>query len=296
MIVVRTVDELRQVVSGWKAAGETVALVPTMGYLHRGHLSLITEARRAGAARVIVSIFVNPKQFGPGEDLERYPRNEARDRRLLEENGVDLLFAPETGTVYPSSHGAEVRVSGVSEPLEGSRRPGHFDGVVTVVLKLFNMAQPDIAVFGRKDAQQCAVVQQMVEDLNVPVRLVFGETIREADGLAMSSRNSYLDREGRETALALIHALRRGAAAAEAGADRRSVERSMSEELEKYPGAKLDYLRAVDPRTFLPAAAASDEWLLAGAIRVGTTRLIDNLIVRRPSRKAREEGNLSAVG
>lgn len=287
MIVVRSVTELREHVRGWKRAGEGVGFVPTMGFLHEGHLSLVDLVRTAGCSRVVVSIFVNPAQFAPGEDFERYPRNEAGDAAQLESRGVDLLFCPGTGDIYPDGYATTVHVDGPAKTLEGERRPGHFDGVATVVLKLFNLVQPDVAAFGRKDAQQCAVIERMVTDLNVPVALLFGETVRESDGLAMSSRNSYLRDSERQPALALSKALTAGAHEARAGdASAASVERTMQDELAKYDGAQLDYLRVVDPRTFDPPAQDAAEWLLAGAIKVGNTRLIDNVCIRRQGTSA----------
>ena len=281
MILARDAEALRAEVSRWRSAGDTIGFVPTMGFLHEGHLSLVDEARSHGATRVVVSIFVNPKQFGAGEDLDRYPRDEERDRSLLEKRGVDLLFAPGVDGIYPSGFATEVRVSGVSVPLEGERRPGHFDGVATVVLKLLNLVQPDLAVFGRKDAQQCAVVRQMVRDLALPVQLVFGETVREADGLAMSSRNAYLRDDERPAALALSRALRAGREAAAGGGEVSVVERAMRETLARTPEAEIDYLVVVDPLTFQPPSERTAEWLLAGAIRVGKTRLIDNMTAVR---------------
>lgn len=281
MIVARTISEVRAHVAEWRSSGEVVGFVPTMGYLHAGHLSLIDEARRAGATRVVVSIFVNPAQFGPSEDLERYPRDEARDIANLESRRVDALFAPTPAEIYPDGFESRVEIGGVSAALEGERRPGHFSGVATVVLKLFNIVQPDLAVFGRKDAQQCAVVAQMVRDLDVPVRLVFGETVREADGLAMSSRNTYLDDDQRQIAVALHRSLTKGAEEAARGAGPDAIRSAMADELTKYPGAELDYLAVVDPVTFSTPVESAAEWLLAGAIRVGSTRLIDNVLVRR---------------
>ena len=201
---------MRAAIAANRAQNKTIAFVPTMGFLHEGHLSLIDVARENGAEFVVVSVFVNPTQFGPNEDFERYPRDEAKDRALLEGRNVDLLFLPAVDVMYPPGSQTKVHVGGVARPLEGERRPGHFDGVATVVLKLFAIVQPDLAVFGRKDAQQCAVIDRMVRDLDVPVRLVFAETIREADGLAMSSRNSYLSFDERALAPVLYRALRAG--------------------------------------------------------------------------------------
>ncbi|HVT02650.1 MAG TPA: pantoate--beta-alanine ligase, partial [Thermoanaerobaculia bacterium] len=192
MKIVRTISEVRDHVAVARREGRQVGFIPTMGSLHEGHLSLIDTARAHHSDFIVVSIFVNPTQFGPNEDFEKYPRDEKRDFASLESRDVDLLFAPAGIEIYPEGSTTTVSVGGVSEPLEGERRPGHFHGVATVVLKLFNIVMPDLAVFGQKDAQQCAVIRHMVRDLNVPVRLVIAETKREASGLAMSSRNSYL--------------------------------------------------------------------------------------------------------
>ena len=275
MIVAHTIEEVRNALPE-----ATVGFVPTMGFLHEGHLSLIDVARESGAEFVVVSIFVNPKQFGPREDFARYPRDEARDRALLESRAVDLLFLPGVEEIYSGGAVTNVSVGGVAKPLEGERRPGHFDGVATVVLKLFNIVQPDLAVFGRKDAQQCAVIERMVRDLDVPVRLVFAETVREHDGLAMSSRNSYLTVEEREKAPALHRALRAGEEAIRHGIhDVPSIEKLMQKMIAETPGVEVDYLVVVDPTTFLPPADFAREVLLAGAVRLGATRLIDNLLL-----------------
>lgn len=284
MQIVRDVASLREAVAAARRQGLRIGFVPTMGYLHEGHLSLVDVARARGASFVVVSIFVNPTQFGPNEDFDRYPRDEARDVSLLESRTVDLLFAPSVDEMYRAGARGRtsVHVEGVAIPLEGERRPGHFDGVATVVLKLFNMVQPDLAVFGQKDAQQCAVIAQMVRDLDVPVELVFGPTIRERDGLAMSSRNSYLKGEERALALALSAALNAGARAVRDGEAAAGVERAMRNELARFAGVELDYLSLVDRETFREPEPGADELLLVGAVRVGRTRLIDNVAVARP--------------
>ena len=276
MKIARTIEEVRAAVA---AAPGPVGFVPTMGFLHEGHLSLIKTAREAGATFVVVSIFVNPRQFGPNEDFARYPRSEERDREQLERAGTDLLFMPPVDVMYPPGATTTVSVGAVSKPLEGERRPSHFDGVATVVLKLFNIVQPDLAVFGRKDAQQCAVIDRMVRDLDLPVRLVFGETTREHDGLAMSSRNSYLSPAERQLAPVLHRALRAGEEALLHGVeDVSAVEKVMHRVAE---GVEVDYLALVDPETFLPPADFHRDVLLAGAVRIGKTRLIDNIRVPR---------------
>src|SRR5262245_4785188 len=275
MIVTHTIEETRNALD--KVDG-TVALVPTMGYLHEGHLSLVDAARQEGAEFVVVSVFVNPRQFGPNEDFALYPRDEGRDRALLESCAVDLLFLPRVEEMYPPGGATTVTLSGVAKPLEGERRPGHFDGVATVVLKLFNIVQPDLAVFGRKDAQQCAVIERMVRDLDVPVQLIFSGTVRQHDGLALSSRNRYLTAEERQRAPALHRALRAGEEAIRHGIhDVASIESLMQKMIAETPGIEVDYLVVVDPETFLPPADFKRQVLLAGAVRIGATRLIDNV-------------------
>jgi pantoate--beta-alanine ligase len=282
MKIASTIDEVRAAVRAARVAGATIGFVPTMGFLHAGHLSLIEVARQAGATFMVVSIFVNPKQFGPSEDLSRYPRDEQRDAAMLESEGVDLLFLPPVEVMYPPGATTNVAVGGVSRPLEGERRPGHFDGVATVVAKLFNIVQADVAAFGHKDAQQCAVIERMARDLDIPVRLVFGETTRESDGVAMSSRNSYLSAEERAKAPVLQRALRTAAEAIARGS--RSVpdlERRMQEVVAEVDGVVADYLAVVDPATFEMPADFDRDLLIAGAVRVGKTRLIDNIRVPR---------------
>ncbi len=281
MKTVTSIDEVREAVRTARMHGATIGFVPTMGFLHEGHLSLIDVARKTGATFVVVSIFVNPRQFGPNEDLSRYPRNEARDRELLEGANVDLLFLPPVEVMYPAGAATTISVASVARPLEGERRPGHFDGVATVVAKLFNIVQPDLAAFGRKDAQQCAVIERMVRDLDVPVRLVFGETRRESDSLAMSSRNSYLSSEERAKAPVLHRALRAGEEAVTHGIrEVEGIEKLMHRVVAEEGGVEVDYLVVVDPETFEAPVDFEREVLLAGAVRVGKTRLIDNVRVR----------------
>lgn len=278
MQVATTIAEVRDAVAAARAHARTIGFVPTMGFLHEGHLSLVDVAREAGADFIVVSIFVNPTQFGPNEDLSRYPRNEAGDTALLEGKDVDLLFLPPVEVMYPPGSQTTVSVGGVSKPLEGERRPGHFDGVATVVLKLFDIVQADVAAFGRKDAQQCAVIERMVRDLDVPVRLVFGETVREHDGLAMSSRNSYLSAEERAIAPVLHRALRAGEEAVRRNIhDVDAVELLMRKIAAETDGVEVDYLVLVDPETFERPADFRRALLLAGAVRIGKTRLIDNI-------------------
>jgi pantoate--beta-alanine ligase len=281
MIVATTIEATRTAIANARSSGKTIGFIPTMGFLHDGHLSLIDTARTNGADFIVVSIFVNPTQFGPNEDFERYPRDEARDAALLEGKDVDVLFLPSVAAMYPPGSQTSVRAGAVAKPLEGERRPGHFDGVATVVLKLFNIVQPDLAVFGRKDAQQCAVIERMVRDLDVPIKLVFAETAREPDGLARSSRNNYLSEE-RAIAPALYRALQVGEEAISQGAhDSGAIESLMRKTIEETPGMTIDYLAVIDPETFLAPADFRRDILIAGAVKVGRTRLIDNVRIAR---------------
>lgn len=287
MNLARSIGEVRSAVDAARAEGLRVALVPTMGFLHDGHLSLIDLARSRGAGFVVASIFVNPLQFGPAEDFARYPRDEERDRALLEERGADLLFLPDVQTILPDGARTTVHLEGVAGPLEGERRSGHFDGVATIVLKLFNIVRPDVAVFGQKDAQQCAVIQQMVRDLNVSVEIEIGETQREPDGLALSSRNAYLSADERRVAVALSRALAAGRSALEQGVrEPARVEQTMRDLAGSYRELAIDYLRLVDPGTFEEPADLDRELLLVGAVRVGSTRLIDNILLSIPVKDA----------
>ena len=256
-----------------------LALVPTMGALHAGHLSLVEAARNTGSI-VAVSIFVNPLQFAPTEDLATYPRTMEQDQRLLEAAGVDLLFAPSTEEMYPPGTNAFVEVPGIGDRLEGASRPGHFRGVATVVSKLFHILQPDIAIFGQKDAAQMAVLRAMVADLNLPVRLQVGPIVREPDGLAMSSRNRYLSPAERAEALTLSRALNAVQALYAAGEQQPAVlEHALRQAVTANPALKLDYAVVVDPHTLLPVASLSAGALVAVAAVVGSTRLIDNLLL-----------------
>lgn len=277
MITRHAIAELRAQLAAWRAAGQRIALVPTMGNLHRGHLRLVEQAQMQ-ADRVVASIFVNPLQFGPNEDFERYPRTLAADQASLQDAGVDLLFAPSVAEMYP--HGREtlssVHVPGVSEDLDGAHRPGHFDGVATVVSILFNIVQPDVALFGEKDYQQLAVIRQMVRDLHLPIEIVGVPTQRDADGLALSSRNQYLSPEERTRAPALHAALQAVAAALDEG--RRDFE-SISEEQCKVlanKGFDVQYLAIRRPDLGLPDAT-TQRFVVLVAAKLGRTRLIDNI-------------------
>lgn len=265
----------------WRAAcAGAVGLVPTMGFLHDGHVSLVERARRENA-HVAVSLFVNPTQFGPGEDLAAYPRDLERDRALLAAAGCDLLFVPTPAAMYPPGAATSVDVGPVAAPLEGERRPGHFRGVATVVLKLLNIVQPHRAYFGEKDAQQLAVIRRLVRDLDVPVEVVGCPTVREADGLAKSSRNTYLDADDRRAAPVLYRALSAARDAWHRGERRPDALRTlMTDVLAAEPRARVDYVSAADPDSFAELAEPTNgPVLLSMAVRVGRARLIDNVVL-----------------
>jgi pantoate--beta-alanine ligase len=256
-----------------------LGLVPTMGYLHEGHLSLVRQAREQ-CASVGVSIFVNPTQFAPNEDLESYPRDLERDYKLLEEQGVDLVWTPTDADVYPPGAQTWVEVAELTQELEGKRRPGHFRGVTTVVAKLFNAFQPDKAFFGQKDAQQAVVIRRMVTDLLFPIEIVVCPIVREPDGLAMSSRNAYLDTEQRKAATALSRALRTAERAFEMGErDADALRHMMMDVLNEEPQAEVQYVSAADPQSLRELEGDVDGALLSMAVYVGKTRLIDNVVV-----------------
>lgn len=277
--VVKTVPELHAAATSARAQGRSVGLVPTMGALHAGHAALIERAR-AECGFVVVTIFVNPTQFGPAEDFSRYPRTPDADVSLCASLGVDLVFAPDTGEVYREGFGAFVEVSGLTDALEGEFRPGHFRGVATVVLKLLNMAQPDVAYFGQKDAQQVAVVQKMVCDLDVPVRVTVVPTVRESDGLALSSRNRYLDPTLRQQAVVLSQALYAVRSAVDGGErDGATLRRLMADVIGQAPDARVDYATVVDPQSFSPLVKLEGPAIAVLAVRFGATRLIDNMWV-----------------
>ncbi|HHZ19373.1 MAG TPA: pantoate--beta-alanine ligase [Firmicutes bacterium] len=281
MIWVDTIAELRKIVSGWRREGLTIGLVPTMGYFHEGHLSLMRHAK-AENDRVVVSLFVNPTQFGPNEDLDRYPRDHARDRSLAEGVGVDLIFAPLPGEMYPEGFQTWVEVTGLTQGLCGKSRPGHFRGVTTVVTKLMMLVGPDRAYFGEKDAQQLRVVRRMVRDLNIPVEVRPVPLVREADGLAMSSRNVYLSPEERQAALILSKALFAMRDRVQAGeTDVHSLREGMESMIKAEPLVQLEYLEFVDDETLEIVERVERPVLVALAAKVGRTRLIDNLVVGR---------------
>ncbi len=281
MRTVRTVRELREALAPERRAGRSIALVPTMGAFHGGHLSLIRRAREQCDV-VVVSLFVNPAQFGPGEDLEAYPRDEARDAELAEAERVDVLFAPPVEEVYPDGFDTTVAVGGLTEVLDGApeqRGSRHFAAVTTVVVKLFNMAGPDVAYFGQKDAQQALVIERLVRDLDIPVRIEVCPTVRDADGLALSSRNAYLSAADRRRALGLSRALRAAQAAVESGRiDAAAVLQAARGELDAH-GIDPEYLELRSATDLSPVERVNGSTLLAVAARVGRARLIDNTIL-----------------
>lgn len=274
MDTVRDIAALRGRLRAWRAAGQSIALVPTMGALHAGHLSLVGLAR-ARAHRTIATIFVNPKQFNEAQDLTRYPRREAEDASMLRGAGCDLLFAPAPETVYPPGFATSVRVGGLDQPMEGAARPGHFDGVATVVTKLLLMAFPDVAVFGEKDWQQLAIIRRLAADLDIPVEIIGGPTVREPDGLAMSSRNAFLEPNERAVAAALPRTLR---AAAVALADGAAVAETLSTARAALgsAGFKIEYLTLADEQSLQTLSELRAPARLFVAARLGSTRLIDN--------------------
>jgi pantoate--beta-alanine ligase len=280
MRTLKTVEEIRRFSRARKAEGHRVALVPTMGYLHEGHLSLVREGKRR-ASCVLASIFVNPIQFGPREDLDRYPRDLPRDSALLEAEGVDALFAPEVEEMYPHGFATRVNVEGpLTEGLCGARRPGHFSGVATVVTKLFTACEPDVALFGQKDAQQAAVIRRFTRDLDLPVEIVVCPIVRERDGLAMSSRNVYLSPEERNQAPALFRSLRAAEALFASGERRAEVLLdTVRRGIARAPLARLDYAELVDADSLVPVQRVEAPALLALAVFFGSTRLIDNTVL-----------------
>ena len=277
MQTVRDLEGLRAAVAAFRAAGEQVALVPTMGALHAGHMALVEAARRPGT-RVVASIFVNPKQFGPAEDLSRYPRREAGDARMLTDAGCDLLWAPPVEVMYPAGFATTISVAGVSDGWDGAARPGHFDGVATVVAKLFGQVAPDRAYFGEKDWQQLAVIRRLVADLDLPVEIVGVPTQRDDDGLALSSRNIYLSPEERVAAVALPRAL--GVAAKAIGrGDPAADALAQAQAALEGAGFVVDYVGLADAETLAGDPAADRPRRLLAAARLGGTRLIDNVAV-----------------
>ena len=279
MLELTSIPELRSWRRAHREAGRRVGLVPTMGYLHEGHLALVDEARRRSDS-VALSIFVNPLQFGPAEDLVRYPRDLPRDRALASGRGVDLIFVPEASSMYPPGSSVQVAPGSLGERWEGAARPGHFSGVLTIVAKLFHLVEPDVACFGQKDIQQLTLIRRMVLDLDWPLEVVMVKTVRESDGLAMSSRNAYLDPADRGRALVLSRALQAAHDAWHAGETRPSaLEKRMRQELAREPSVTPEYIAVVDPEGLAPVAVADRTTIVAIAARVGGTRMIDNIVL-----------------
>ena len=281
MQVITKIGQLKQIVHTAKREGKTVGLVPTMGYLHEGHLTLMRRARQEQGL-VIATLFVNPLQFGPQEDYADYPRDLERDCKLAESTGIDVLFAPSVDEMYPDGNGkilSFVDVEKITATLCGASRPGHFRGVATVVTKLFNIAEADVAYFGQKDAQQVAVIRRMTEDLNMNVKIVAVPIVREPDGLAMSSRNKYLDPAQRQAALVLSRSLERAASLLTAGErDSALILAAVRELINQQPLAEIDYVSLVDPLSLAAIERVEQQALLALAVKFGKTRLIDNML------------------
>ena len=278
MKIATTIAEVRAQVREWKQQGLTVGLVPTMGYLHEGHKSLMDAARK-GNDKVVVSIFVNPMQFGPTEDLATYPRDLDHDAALCESAGVDLIFHPEAEEMYEKDFCSFVDMTGLTEGLCGKTRPIHFRGVCTVVNKLFNIVTPDHAYFGQKDGQQLAVIKRMVRDLNMDIEIVGCPIVREEDGLAKSSRNTYLSSEERKAALILSKTVALGKELAKTEKDANKVVEAMKKNIETEPLAKIDYVEAVDALSMAPVEKLEGTCMLAMAVYIGKTRLIDNTLI-----------------
>ncbi|HNY79771.1 MAG: pantoate--beta-alanine ligase [Sedimentisphaerales bacterium] len=279
MRVTGKIAEIRQWTAEARAAGKGIGLVPTMGALHVGHASLIDEARRR-CGFVVVSLFVNPTQFGPGEDFDNYPRPFERDLALCEQHGVDVVFAPSAAEMYPRENLSWVTVSGITEHLCGRSRPNHFRGVTTVCTKLFNIVGCDVAFFGQKDAQQCVVIRRMVADLNMPLEILVCPTVREADGLAVSSRNQYLSAQQRKDAPIIYEALKKGREMIEAGeTDPARVRERIEAVMRRAPALQIEYISLVDPETLEDVKRIGRAVLIAVAARLGPARLIDNIVV-----------------
>jgi len=279
MKVIKSIPALKSAVRRWKSKNRTIGFAPTMGYLHEGHLSLVRASKKK-ADVTVVSIFVNPTQFGPKEDFRTYPRDFERDAGLLKKEGVDVLFYPDADKMYPGGYKTYVEVHDLQDKLCGRSRPGHFRGVSTVVLKLFNIVRPDYAFFGQKDAQQAIILRRMARDLDLDVRVEVVPIVREADGLAMSSRNTYLGPDERKAGLSLSRSLRQAKMRIGAGERRPAVILSaLKEMIAAEPLARIDYIEAVDMDTLEPVKEISEGTLIALAVFIGKTRLIDNMIV-----------------
>ncbi len=279
MQIITTISEMQPFAESLRKQGRSIGFVPTMGFLHEGHLSLMRRARQE-CETVVVSVFVNPTQFGPHEDFERYPRDEEGDRKKCESAGVDILFMPSAAEMYPEKSTVFVTINGISGILEGAVRPGHFRGVATVVAKLFHIVKPHKAFFGQKDYQQCAVIKRMVKGLNLDVEIVVLPTVREQDGLAMSSRNSYLNSGERRAAAVIYRALVAAEHLAKAGAkEPEKLKNKIQAVLREEQGIEIDYIEIADPESLAPLAMVTDKMVMLVAVRLGRTRLIDNLLV-----------------
>jgi len=280
MKTIRSPKRMQRICQGIKKDGKTIGFVPTMGYFHQGHLSLMRIARKKSAI-LIVSIFVNPTQFGRKEDFKSYPRDLQRDKRLLEKLGCDYSFCPKTEDMYPEGYESYVEVENSTKVLEGAFRPGHFKGVATIVAKLFNIVQPDIAIFGQKDFQQAVVIRRMAKDLNFPVKIVVAPTKREKSGLALSSRNSYLSNEEKRQALALYQSLNLAKKMIESGErDSTKIKDKMRRCILRKPKAKIDYISINDSETLEPLRRLKGSVLISLAVEIGKTRLIDNIKIK----------------
>jgi len=279
MKIITDIPEMQSLSDAFRKEGKTIGFVPTMGFLHEGHVSLM-RAARASCDVVVVSIFVNPTQFGPQEDFDRYPRDEAGDRRTCNAAGVDILFMPTTDRMYPEKPTVFVMVEGISDVLEGAVRPGHFRGVATVVSKLLHIVKPHKAFFGQKDYQQCAVIRRMVKDLNLDAAIETIPTMREQDGLAMSSRNSYLNPDERRAAATIYRALSAAEQLARTGTrEPETLKNRVRAVLQEEPGITIDYIEIADHETLAPLPSAKNTMVLLVAVRLGRTRLIDNLLL-----------------
>lgn len=281
MKIIENIHDMKEASQALRAEGKKIVFIPTMGYLHEGHLSLMRKGREVGDI-LVVSIFVNPTQFGKGEDFERYPRDIDKDKKLCEGEGVDILFVPSARDIYPDGYQTYVDVEKVTRNLCGASRPGHFRGVATVVTKLFNIVRPDLAIFGEKDFQQLVAIKRLVKDLDMDVDVMGMPIVREPDGLAMSSRNSYLSKEERRAALNIYRALRSAEELFDEGERSAGVILNEAKRVvEIEPMIVLDYLKIVDTETMEDLEIVKDEALLAMAVKIGKTRLIDNIILRK---------------
>ena len=279
MQLIKTIHEMKNVSNNWHEEGLKIAFVPTMGFLHEGHLSLVRLAKKLGD-KTVVSIFVNPLQFGPKEDFREYPRDLERDKALLEKEGVDVVFVPSEEEMYPPDYQTYVEVTKITQGLCGKFRPGHFKGVTTVVLKLFNIVKPDIAIFGEKDYQQLQVIKRMVKDLNLDVKIVGAPTVRESNGLAMSSRNTYLLPEERESALSLYKSLLLAKELIKKGErEAKNIKKQMENFIHSFPFTKVQYIEFVHPETLEPVEIINQPVVCALAVYVGKARLIDNMLI-----------------